>query len=176
MFTGGDPAPPDAVVVCTGLGTRFLGGVEDMDLYPTRGQTVVVRAPWVRFGITVADANGKLTYVIPRKSGDVRVLAACNLGADKLLASLIFHRLSLGGPQSMTIGHFLFRRCLRISRILDIDVLLFLGTPTHDQRRRAISWSAISNCVQSSRHLKYGRNGLLQSRMFFPLWSRKAAA
>jgi len=92
LFTKeGDPAPPDAVVVCTGLGTRFLGGVEDKDLYPTRGQTVVVRAPWVRFGITIADVKGKLTYVIPRRSGDVRVFASspCAIGVHRSLALLV---------------------------------------------------------------------------------------
>ena len=29
---------PDAVVVCTGLGSRTLGGVEDLDVYPARGR------------------------------------------------------------------------------------------------------------------------------------------
>jgi len=30
---------PDAVVVCTGIGTRFLGGIEDKNVYPLRGQS-----------------------------------------------------------------------------------------------------------------------------------------
>lgn len=69
----------DAVVVCTGLATRALGGVEDMAMYPVRGQTVIVRAPWVRFGITESgrtDENGQevVTYVIPRRSSDVSIL------------------------------------------------------------------------------------------------------
>jgi hypothetical protein len=66
----------DAVVVCTGLATRALGGVEDSTMYPSRGQTVVVRAPWVRFGIMESggkDDKGEevLTYIIPRRSSDV---------------------------------------------------------------------------------------------------------
>lgn len=66
----------DAVIVCTGLATRFLGGVEDLSVYPIRGQTVIVRAPWVRFGITESggkDEKGEevVTYIIPRRSGDV---------------------------------------------------------------------------------------------------------
>lgn len=68
-YSGG--AVPDALVVCAGLGTRALGGVEDTGMYPIRGQTVLLRAPWVRFGRTMMDENGLLTYTIPRHSGDV---------------------------------------------------------------------------------------------------------
>ncbi|KAG6854428.1 hypothetical protein C0991_006972 [Blastosporella zonata] len=64
------PTSPDAVVVCTGLGTRFLGGIEDKNMYPIRGQTVIVRAPWIDFGRTIGDPDN-WTYVIPRMSGDV---------------------------------------------------------------------------------------------------------
>ena len=73
LFSGGNvkELPPDAVVVAVGLGARFLGGVEDKAMYPVRGQTVLVRAPWVRFGKTkITESNS--TYIIPRRSGDVR--------------------------------------------------------------------------------------------------------
>ncbi|KAF8632875.1 hypothetical protein AX17_004723 [Amanita inopinata Kibby_2008] len=66
-----DPVIPDALVICAGLGARFLGGVEDKTLYPVRGQTVLLRAPWVKFGKTISDNRGLWTYVIPRRSGDV---------------------------------------------------------------------------------------------------------
>ncbi|EJT99463.1 D-aspartate oxidase [Dacryopinax primogenitus] len=62
---------PDAVVVCAGLGARTLGGVEDKNVYPIRGQTVLIRAPWVRFGRTTSSLSGLWTYIIPRRSGDV---------------------------------------------------------------------------------------------------------
>ncbi|KAF7761404.1 hypothetical protein Agabi119p4_9396 [Agaricus bisporus var. burnettii] len=66
----------DAVIVCTGLSTRFMGGVEDMSVYPIRGQTVLLRAPWVRTGITESGQKNEkgeevVTYIIPRRSGDV---------------------------------------------------------------------------------------------------------
>jgi D-amino-acid oxidase len=75
---GSAPNPPDAIVVCAGLGARSLGGVEDLDVHPVRGQTVILRAPWVKSGITVSSAGGDgkeefWTYVIPRRSGDVVV-------------------------------------------------------------------------------------------------------
>ena len=64
------PFKPDALVVCAGIGARSLGGVEDRDVFPVRGQTVLIRAPWVKLGQTI---NGKddLTYIIPRRSGNV---------------------------------------------------------------------------------------------------------
>ncbi|KAF6744708.1 D-amino-acid oxidase [Ephemerocybe angulata] len=64
------PAPPAAIVVCAGLGARFLGGVEDANVYPVRGQTVLVRAPWIKHGKTLSGLDAEAyTYVIPRRSG-----------------------------------------------------------------------------------------------------------
>ncbi|KAF8191151.1 D-amino-acid oxidase [Pholiota molesta] len=66
-----EPAsPPDAVIVCVGLGAKSLGGVEDHDVFPVRGQTVILRAPWVRFGATY-EGESEWTYIIPRRSGNV---------------------------------------------------------------------------------------------------------
>jgi glycine/D-amino acid oxidase-like deaminating enzyme len=68
---------PRLAVVCAGLGARTLGGVEDGDVYPTRGQVIKVKAPWIREGFTrqVGSLNGaeggERTYVIPRPSGEV---------------------------------------------------------------------------------------------------------
>ena len=66
-----DNVKPDAVVICAGIGARFLGGVEDKDVYPIRGQTVLLRAPWIKFGRTQSSLDGLWTYIIPRRSGDV---------------------------------------------------------------------------------------------------------
>lgn len=66
----------DGIVVCAGLGARTLGGVDDQDVFPVRGQVVLLRAPWIRFGRTASHAEqGLWTYVIPRRSGDVGPLA-----------------------------------------------------------------------------------------------------
>lgn len=91
-FDLGDGLPPvDAVVNCTGLGARYLGGVDDDQVYPTRGQTVVAYAPSIKETIThlgkrhdtiylCSDETydklsiiGKdfITYVIPRSDGTV---------------------------------------------------------------------------------------------------------
>lgn len=68
---------PKAVIVCTGLGARSLGEVDDKKVFPTRGQVIKVRAPWVREGFTrqIGSLNGaeggERTYVIPRPTGEV---------------------------------------------------------------------------------------------------------
>ncbi|KAL1715116.1 hypothetical protein EV715DRAFT_256573 [Schizophyllum commune] len=67
------PTPPDALLVCPGLGARTLGGVNDTRMFPIRGQTLLIRAPWVRFGRTISSKDGLWTYIIPRRSGDVIV-------------------------------------------------------------------------------------------------------
>ncbi|KAI6045244.1 hypothetical protein EDC04DRAFT_3137196 [Pisolithus marmoratus] len=69
----GLPRKPDAIVVCVGLGARFLGGIEDKDLYPVRGQTIALRAPWVKYGRTLSAADGSYFYLMPRVTGDVLV-------------------------------------------------------------------------------------------------------
>lgn len=70
-------ALPAAVFVCVGIGARSLLGIADQTVYPTRGQVVRVRAPWVRSGWTrqvgslAGGEGGARTYVIPRCTGDV---------------------------------------------------------------------------------------------------------
>ncbi|KAL5519430.1 hypothetical protein ACEPAH_1113 [Sanghuangporus vaninii] len=69
-----DGKPPAAIVICAGLEARYLGGVEDSNVFPVRGQTVVLRAPWIQFGRTVSDFRKNLwTYIIPRRCGHVIV-------------------------------------------------------------------------------------------------------
>ncbi|KAI9248044.1 hypothetical protein BDA99DRAFT_525614 [Phascolomyces articulosus] len=60
----------DAVVNCTGLRARYLDGVNDTNVYPTRGQTVIVYAPHVKETVTHLGSEG-ITYLIPRSDGTV---------------------------------------------------------------------------------------------------------
>jgi glycine/D-amino acid oxidase-like deaminating enzyme len=69
----GKPSRVDAVVVCAGLGARTLGGVEDKAMYPIRGQTVLLKAPWIKYGMTMVEKDERRTYTIPRRCGEVRV-------------------------------------------------------------------------------------------------------
>ena len=61
----------DGLIICAGLGARTLGGVEDKDMYPVRGQTVLLRAPWVNEGRSFVVESGSKTYIIPRQGGTV---------------------------------------------------------------------------------------------------------
>jgi len=67
------PEKPTAIVACPGLGAATIEGIADPDVYPIRGQTVLVRAPWIRFGRTHSEkvVDGEWTYIIPRRGGDV---------------------------------------------------------------------------------------------------------
>ncbi|KAJ6491367.1 D-aspartate oxidase [Mycena vitilis] len=67
-FPSFDPA---AIINCTGLGAAFIGDVLDTNVYPTRGEVLIIRAPWINDGLSRFYEDGHLTYVIPRQSGDV---------------------------------------------------------------------------------------------------------
>ncbi|KAI3632656.1 hypothetical protein MIR68_009298 [Amoeboaphelidium protococcarum] len=65
-----DFAGVSAIFNCTGLGAATLGGVMDADVYPARGQTVLVKG---QFKHTMTrdkdlDQNG-IAYLIPREDG-----------------------------------------------------------------------------------------------------------
>ncbi|TFY61572.1 hypothetical protein EVJ58_g4426 [Rhodofomes roseus] len=48
------------------------GGVEDAEVYPNRGQNVIVHAPWVRDAMSLSSPEPTIdTYVFPRRNGDV---------------------------------------------------------------------------------------------------------
>ena len=53
------------------IGARSLLGVEDKDVYPIRGQTIIVDAPEVKTHISLLNFTSKAgpTYLIPRPDG-----------------------------------------------------------------------------------------------------------
>ncbi|KAI0724847.1 D-amino-acid oxidase [Fomitopsis betulina] len=77
LFTNGTAATAsvDAVVVCAGVGARTLGGVEDKNVYPSRGQVVILNAPWITEAVRLGDVTGAgaQTYVVPRRNGTVAI-------------------------------------------------------------------------------------------------------
>jgi glycine/D-amino acid oxidase-like deaminating enzyme len=65
-----DGVLPDIVLLACGLGALYLPGLEDKKVFPTRGQTLLVKAAAARDSwITVAPGAG-FSYVIPRFNGD----------------------------------------------------------------------------------------------------------
>lgn len=83
----------EALLLCPGLGARSLGGVEDKDVYPVRGQVVILRAPWIKFGRTASHSEqGLWTYIIPRRYGDVSNVGFRQVVGGQRLNCVIGHR------------------------------------------------------------------------------------
>ncbi|OCB85621.1 FAD dependent oxidoreductase [Sanghuangporus baumii] len=66
--------PGSIVVNATGLGSKSLLGVEDPDVYPIRGQTILVDAPLVKEFLAIGSTQKfkldyETTYIIPRPDG-----------------------------------------------------------------------------------------------------------
>ncbi|KAI8079718.1 FAD dependent oxidoreductase [Halteromyces radiatus] len=63
----------DTLINCAGAGSKYLKDVQDNTMYPVRGQTVVVRAPHVKFQLyrDVSPVETYCTYIIPRSDGTV---------------------------------------------------------------------------------------------------------
>ncbi|XP_065907449.1 D-aspartate oxidase-like [Dysidea avara] len=58
----------DVIVNCTGLGSKEL--VDDQELYPNRGQAMLVKAPWVKYVIKEEFDGGSFS-IYPRSEGVV---------------------------------------------------------------------------------------------------------
>lgn len=67
-----DPTPPTAIVVCVGLGARFLGGLEDSTVAPVRIHLARLRAPAITSGRAFYNDNELPDFfVVPLGNGDV---------------------------------------------------------------------------------------------------------
>jgi D-amino-acid oxidase len=67
------------VVNCTGLSARSLGGVNDLNVYPGRGQIVLVRNE-PNIMVTVSgtdDGEDEATYIMQRAAGGGTILGGC---------------------------------------------------------------------------------------------------
>ena len=70
-----DFAPtPVAVVNATGLFAGKLGGVEDKNVFPTRGQTILVRNECRKMLSRSSGIANESTYIIPRPFGGGTIL------------------------------------------------------------------------------------------------------
>lgn len=77
LHSSGKPA--DIIINCTGLSARKLGGVMDTNVFPGRGQTVLIRNdPGVMVTISgTDDGDEELTYVMQRAAGGGTILGGC---------------------------------------------------------------------------------------------------
>ncbi|KAI0006270.1 putative D-amino acid oxidase [Xylariaceae sp. FL0662B] len=80
--------PADAYFNCTGLGSRHLKGVEDADLYPTRGQVILVETPKAATPMKTMyfrsphRVDSDTTYVFPRYPTGGVILGGCRIDND----------------------------------------------------------------------------------------------
>jgi hypothetical protein len=63
----------EIVFNCTGIAAKTLPGVEDADVFPTRGQVVLARAPRIK-SISMRHGKGYETYLIPRPGSNGNVV------------------------------------------------------------------------------------------------------
>jgi D-amino-acid oxidase len=71
---------PCAVVNATGVLASKLGGVEDKKVFPTRGQTILVRndcSKMYSMSGRSQDPKRESTYIIPRAFGGGTILGGC---------------------------------------------------------------------------------------------------
>ena len=71
---------PSAVINATGLLALRLGGVEDKNMYPTRGQTILVSNECsTMYSLTSSkmESNQDWSYIIPRAFGGGTILGGC---------------------------------------------------------------------------------------------------
>lgn len=59
----------DLVVNCTGLSARTLGGVEDAEMTPIRGQTVLVRNETGGIMYNIEKTDKEPSYIMQRAAG-----------------------------------------------------------------------------------------------------------
>ncbi|KAK9763296.1 hypothetical protein K7432_010159 [Basidiobolus ranarum] len=132
-----------AVINCTGLLARTLGGVEDLSVYPTRGQVVLVRAPHIQ-QVYLKHGRDNITYIIPRKNGEVTLggttqASDWNENPDQETADAIIERCMLLCPtlaknndikNLQIIRHGVGFRPTRIGGIrLDSEIARYKGKP-----------------------------------------------
>jgi D-amino-acid oxidase len=69
---------PSAVINATGLSALKLGGVVDTNVYPTRGQTILVSNKCSKMYFRSGERLGEEpTYIIPRAFGGGTILGGC---------------------------------------------------------------------------------------------------
>jgi D-amino-acid oxidase len=79
-----------AIVNCSGILACKLGGVEDKNVFPTRGQTILVRNECSKMyarGRTGREPPGESTYIIPRSFGGGTILGGCRQADNWCLPS-----------------------------------------------------------------------------------------
>jgi len=114
-FTVTSP-PPIAVINAPGVLALRLGGVEDKDVYPTRGQTILVRNECSKMYFRSSEREGEEpTYIIPRAFGGGTILGGSrqhhNWYASSSRRRLIFR----SGEVDPNLAHRIATKCVALA-------------------------------------------------------------
>lgn len=96
----------EAVFNCTGLGAQTLGGVNDKNVYPTRGQVVVVRVPHINENRSTWSPE-YATYVIPRPYSYVNSAPDVSEGNSDVLSAATSTTGKTGNVGHVVLGGYL---------------------------------------------------------------------
>lgn len=94
---------PAVIVNCTGYGSRSL--FNDTEMYPTRGQTILVKGLHVNTINRLPDVTERISaYIIPRDDETVLLggtfeVGSVKLAADPLIAQEIFEQCKILSPE-----------------------------------------------------------------------------
>jgi len=109
----------DVVINASGLGAKSLIGVEDLQVFPIRGQGIIVRCPGLKTFSSIVDSKtppGEATYIISRPGDETSILGGTFLedvwdtSIDYSTAKNIFARCSelapiLKSPETQILSH-----------------------------------------------------------------------
>ena len=115
----------DVIVNCTGLSARFLGGVEDAEVIPARGQTVLVRnvASAMCENSGTDDGEEEVCYTMQRAAGTDFIFSAfdaspilsliCNLGGGTILGGC-YQKNNWSSQVDPSLAIRIMKRCVDI--------------------------------------------------------------
>ena len=113
-FTLGN-TPPSAVINATGVLASRLGGVEDKNVYPTRGQTILVRNKCSKMYFRSAERLGEEpTYIIPRAFGGGTILGGCRQHGNWYF-SYSRYLTSRSGEVDPNLAHRIAMKCVALA-------------------------------------------------------------
>ena len=143
----------DIIVNCTGLGSRQL--VNDPEVYPVRGQGMLVKAPWIKNVFAYETEDGILTYVFPRTNsvvlGGTADVGNWSTQVDPLVSKAIMERccmyvpgLSTAEVVKETVGLRPGRKTVRLE--VD-DVTLKKSTLVHNYGHGGLGVTFFRGCA-----------------------------
>lgn len=107
---------------CTGIGAHKLGGVNDVNVYPTRGQVVVIKAPHVNENI-MRWGDDYATYIIKRPYSNDQLILGGYMQKDNWTADTFYHETQDILRRTTTLFPEILTKNPRGARLEDLEIL-----------------------------------------------------